>query len=102
LEAGELRRKQELERRRVQQKARKEEKRAAHKKYVARVMAKKYLVGLKQNGLRALVDQGMLVEPIEIVMNENVMPWLLECMGDFIEDEEYQELNLEDVIRDAF
>lgn len=31
----------------------------------------------------------MLVEPIEIVMNENVMPWLLDEMADFIEDEEF-------------
>jgi hypothetical protein len=41
-------------------------------------LAKKYLIGLKENGLRALVDQGMLVQPIEIVMEENIMPWVLE------------------------
>lgn len=35
-------------------------------------------------------------------MNENVMPWVLDCMADFIDDEEYQELNLEDVIGNAF
>ena len=78
LEAAELRRKQELDRRKVQQKARKEEKKAAHKKHVARVLAKKYLIGLKENALKALVDQGMLVQPIEIVMDENVMPWVLD------------------------
>ena len=44
----------------------------------------------------------MLVEPIEIVMNENIMPWVLDMMGDFIEDEDYQELNLEELVRDAF
>ena len=44
----------------------------------------------------------MLIEPIEQVMNENVMPWVLEQMADFIDDEEDQEINLEDVIRDAF
>ena len=97
-----MRRKQELERRRVQQKARKEEKRAAHKKHVARVMAKSYLVGLRFNALSALKDQGMLIEPIEQVMNENIMPWVLDCMADFIDDEDDQEFNLEDVIKDAF
>lgn len=56
LEASDLRRKQELERRRIQQKARKEAQRAAHRKYVARVLAKKHLLGLKLGGLRALVD----------------------------------------------
>lgn len=30
----------------------------------------------------------MLIEPIEQVMNENVMPWVLEQMADFIDDEE--------------
>ncbi len=35
-------------------------------------------------------------------MDENVMPWVLEQMADFIGDEDYQSLNLEDVVRDAF
>ena len=102
MEAAELRRKQELERRKIQQKARREEKKAAHKKHVARVMAKSYLVGLKFNALRGLKDQGMLIEPLDQVMTENVMPWVLDFMADFIDDEEDQEINLEDVIRDAF
>ena len=101
LEASDLRRKQELERRRIQQKARKEAQRAAHRKYVARVLAKKHLLGLKLGGLRALVDQGMLVDPIEVVIHENVMPWLLEQMAAFIEDEDYIELNQNEVVRDA-
>ncbi len=102
LEAAELRRKQELERRKIQQRARKEEKRCAHRKYVARVMAKKYLVGLKDNALRGLVDQGMLVQPIEQVIHENVMPWLLDKMADFLNDEDLIEINTENVIKDAF
>ena len=56
MEAAELRRKQELERRRVQQRARKEERKGAHKKFIARVMAKKYLHGLKENALEGLKD----------------------------------------------
>lgn len=51
-------------------------------------MAKSYLVGLKLNSLRALKDQGMLIEPLEQVMNENVMPWVMDYMADFIDDEE--------------
>jgi hypothetical protein len=31
----------------------------------------------------------MLVQPIDIVMDENVMPWVLDQMADFIDDEEY-------------
>lgn len=30
------------------------------------------------------------------------MPWVLDCMADFIDDEDDQEINLEDVIKDAF
>ncbi len=56
LEAQLLRQKQELSRRKIQQKARKEERKAAHKKYVARVLAKKNLLGLKENSFRVLKD----------------------------------------------
>jgi len=35
-------------------------------------------------------------------MTENIMPWVLEQMGEFIEDEDVQELTVEDVIKDAF
>ena len=41
-------------------------------------MAKKGLVGIKENALRALYDQGVLVEPKVQVMNENVLPWLID------------------------
>lgn len=32
----------------------------------------------------------MLVHPLEVEMNENVMPWVLDQMAEFIEDEELQ------------
>lgn len=44
----------------------------------------------------------MLIEPIEQVMTENVMPWVLDQMADFIDDEEDQELTADDVVKDAF
>lgn len=66
------------------------------------MLGKKFLVGLRENALRGLKDQGMLVQPIERVMNEDVMPWVLEQMAEFIDDEELHTLNVEDVIRDAF
>lgn len=65
-------------------------------------MAKKYLIGLKHNALNGLVDQGMLVKPIEIVIHENVMPWLLDKMADFLTEDDYIEVNTSDVVRDAF
>jgi len=102
LEAGELRRKQELERRKMQQGARKEERKAGHKKHVARIMAKKYLLGIRENALRALKDQGLLVEPIDKVMHEDVVPWMLDKMMDFLKDEDFIANNVDEVIVDAF
>ncbi len=48
--------------------------------------------------MRALKDQGMLVQPIEIVMHENVMPWMLNTMIDFLLDETVVADNVEKVI----
>ena len=44
----------------------------------------------------------MLVQPIEIVIHENVMPWLIGMMADFLADEEHIDVNSNDVVRDAF
>lgn len=44
----------------------------------------------------------MLVEPIEIVLHETVMPWVIDRMADFLNDEDFIEINTEDVIKDAF
>jgi hypothetical protein len=44
----------------------------------------------------------MLVEPIEQVMHENVMPWMLEKMMDFLNDEDFIANNVNEVILDAF
>lgn len=65
-------------------------------------MGKKFLVGLRENALRGLKDQGMLVDPLDRAMDEDVMPWLLGQMAEFIDDEELHTLNADDVIRDAF
>lgn len=65
-------------------------------------MAKKYLIGLKDNGLKSLVDQGVLVQPIELILYETVMPWLIERMGAYIQDDQDIFNTRESVIDDAF
>ena len=35
-------------------------------------------------------------------MHENVMPWLLENMINYLTDEDYISINVEEVVRDAF
>ena len=102
LEAKELRLKKEIDQRKVQQRARKEERKAAHKKYISRVMAKKYLLGLRENGFSALKDQGLMVKPMEMVMHEQVMPWLLEKMMGFMEDTDVVDLTMNEVINKGF
>lgn len=73
-----MRRKQELDRRRVQQRSRKEEQKWAHKKFVARTLAKKYLVGLKEQALQELKTQGMLNDALTQIINEDVYPWMVQ------------------------
>lgn len=97
-----MRRKYELDRRKIQQKARKEERKGAHKKHVARVMAKQSLVGLKDSVLNQLVDQGVLVQPLQKAMHESVLPWLIDKMTSFLDDEEDIDYNVEEVVNDAY
>lgn len=102
LEAAEIRRKQELDRRKIQQKARKEERKAAHKKYVARVLAKQHLVGLRENTLKALVDQGHLVRPLTKSLQDSVMPWLIEKMTSFLHGDNHIDVNVNNIVADAW
>lgn len=44
----------------------------------------------------------MLVDPIDIVMSENVMPWLMGEMMRFIEDDDHIEYNVGEVVVDGF
>ena len=101
LEAAETRRKQELDRRKIQQKARKEERRAAHKKHVSRVLAKQHLVGLKEGALKALVDQGVFTKPSTKSLHESVLPWLIDKMTGFLNDEEEVDYAVERIFDEA-
>ena len=65
-------------------------------------MAKKYLLGLRENGFSALKDQGMMAEPLEMVMHEQVMPWLLEKMMGFLDETEVVDSNMNDVVTKGF
>ena len=47
-------------------------------------MAKKYLVGLQKNALGTLKNQGMMTDPVEVVVHENVFPWIVDRMQEFL------------------
>lgn len=87
-EAAEQRCKEEGERRAVQDKARKEEKRMAHQKINARNIAKSYMSDLRLEALQELSVMGVLVPPQSRAMEEEVMPWLMDkIMGFLVEDQ---------------
>jgi hypothetical protein len=46
------------------------------------------LVGIRENAINALKDQGILVAPLNKVMEEDVMPWLLDKIDEFIKDDD--------------
>jgi len=60
----------------VQQKARKAERKSAHQKYVARVMAKKYLDSLREDAHKVVHDAGFMNPTIDNVLHTDVLPWL--------------------------
>ena len=68
----------EKERRANQQKARKAQRKYAHQKHVSRVVAKKYLIGLKESALSTLASMNMLTGKLERSMEEQVLPWLID------------------------
>ena len=59
-EAAEQRVAEEIARRHVQQKARKFERQAAHKKHVSRTVAKLHLEGLRERVLRHVADKSLM------------------------------------------
>lgn len=85
-EAAEARVRGEAERRKVQQKARKAQRKAAHQKYVCRVLAKKHLIGLRENALRTCADYGLMEPELKTELEEDLLPWLIQKMQGFIGD----------------
>ncbi len=49
-----------------------------------------------------MVDQGILVKPIQKALHESVLPWLIDKMEGFLEDEEAITFNAEEVVNDAY
>lgn len=77
----------EISRRGVQQKARKAQRKAAHQKHVARVMAKKFLNNARFNSLSHLGDMGLLNSQLDSALHEDVLPWLFNHVEEFIAED---------------
>ena len=85
-EAAEARVAAEKSRRAIQQKARKDQRRTAHQKHVSRVMAKKYLAGIREKAVNTLSALSMMQPKLENDLHETVLPWLKNQRDAFTED----------------
>jgi hypothetical protein len=74
-------------RRQVQDKARKEEKKSAHQKITARTYAKNYLAGVREEAIKELANSGILVAPRVKHIEQEVMPWLIDKIVDFLHED---------------
>lgn len=101
LQAAETRRKQEIERRRNQVKARLIYKINAHQKYTSRQIAKKFLSNVCPSTLQLLKDQGTLVEPLGVLLHEQIVPWLMEKTLHFLHEDITVDTNTEELVEEA-
>lgn len=78
MESAEKRREEEKERRVNQEKARSEEQLSAFMKAHSRVVARNYLGGLRHKVLDVLEHAGLFRDPVELVVESEFMPWLVD------------------------
>lgn len=100
-EAAEQRCKEEVSRRNVQDKARKLEKKHAHQKINARQLTKNYLGGLREQALSQLSSQGILVAPQHRAIQEEVVPWFMTKIQDFLMEDQATDEGSQKVVVDG-
>lgn len=100
-EAAEQRCKEEVSRRNVQDKARKMEKKHAHQKLNARALTKNYLSGLREQALGQLSSQGILVAPQHRAIQEEVVPWFMTKIQDFLMEDQATDEGSQKVVVDG-
>ena len=85
MESAEVRKKQEFEKRKANEREKKKNKVAAHKKVVSRIIAKKYNQGMKDNAYKHLADVGFFTNSFKNqVLEQNVLPWLEAKVASFV------------------
>lgn len=101
-EAAEKRCKEEVDRRKRQDKGRKEERRFAHMKLNARKISKIYLAGIREEAFGQLSSAGVLVKPLERAIHEEVVPWLHGEIVKYLDEDKAVEAGKETVVEDGF
>ena len=102
LEAKELRRKQEIDRRRNQQRAIKSHKIEQDKKYESRLIAKQFLNSQRDENIQRMQDEGVLVERLPGLLVEEVVPWLYDRVQEFLNDDIFINDHVEKIFEIAF
>lgn len=74
------------------------ERKNAHKKHVARVQSKKYLIGLRECAIQTLGDMNLLRPKIVGQLHEDVLPWLVAKRDNFERDQTDADVIVSDII----
>lgn len=53
---------------------------------------------MKDAALKQLIDQGLLVRPVEKSLHESVMPWLIEKMTGFLQDDDSIDHHVDEIV----
>jgi radial spoke head protein 3 len=77
LEGEEIRKREESKRRKIEAKTKKENMQFAHKKYISRIMAKKFLSGLSATAFEDLKALGTYSDIQEISFHDQLLPWIV-------------------------
>jgi hypothetical protein len=92
MEATEEKRLAEFQKNKGNMREKKKNKQQAHRKVVARTMAKNYMGGLRENVFRNLANVGFYQNSFKVeVLDNDVVPWLHERAFQFVQDLEVQE-----------
>jgi len=92
MEATEKKRLADFEKLKTNMRDKKKNKQLAHRKVVARTMAKNYLSFLRENTYKHLTDVGFYTSTFAIdVLDNDVVPWLHEKAFEFVQDLEVQD-----------
>ena len=102
LEAKELRRKQEIDRRWNQQRAIKSHKIEQDKKHESRLIAKQFLNSQRDENIQWMQDEGVLVERLPGLLVEEVVPWLYDRVQEFLNDDIFINGHVEKIFEIAF
>jgi hypothetical protein len=92
METSEAKRLADFEKQKNNMREKKKNKQLAHRKVVARTIAKDYLGSLRENTFKHLTDVGFYTDSFKIeVLDNDVVPWLHTRCFEFIADLEVQE-----------